>query len=94
VNADVSAVHAAVVARQQLLAAAVVAASSSQLLATVAFESALSAAAVEARLRLQAPARADSSRQRLSYLSDTGLPDIDTLLQTEVATAWSQQLQV
>jgi hypothetical protein len=72
-----------------------VAASSSQLLATVAVESALSAAAVGARLRLEVPpARVDSSRQRLSYLSDAVLPDIDTLLQTELASAWSQQLQV
>jgi hypothetical protein len=72
-----------------------VAASSSQLLATVAVESALSAAAVEAQLLLaRPPVRADSSRQRLSYLSDAVLPDIDTLLQTELASAWSRQLQV
>jgi hypothetical protein len=94
-TANAPGVSAAVAASQQLLAAAVVAASSSQLLATVAVESALSAAAVEAQLRLRAPpvVRADS-RQRLSYLSDAVLPDIDTLLQTKLASAWSRQLQV
>jgi hypothetical protein len=95
-TANAPGVSATVAASQQLLAAAVVAASSSQLLATVAVESALSAAGVEARMRLCVPpvVRADSSRQRLSYLSDAVLPDIDTLLQTELAPAWSRQLQV